>query len=233
VSTVFAPPGRGEHQEGAGIVSQRRVIHPWSESAHSADCGRLGGTSGRGKADHHFFEVGVEMSQTGEVLSASHDQDASSLLQLVDQALEYVYRRMEVNKKRASSLKLLIVILTGISTMLLGLQIQGAAEPLKQTAFVLVSLATVLSALEPFFNFRAQWVEHEIAAANFHMLKDELQYRLRGGSLQLKADELGRLFERYQMYWNQLNRSLLLHRGGDNTLVGGRLANPSKSRTAE
>lgn len=173
------------------------------------------------------------MSQPGEVLHASPDQDSSTLLQLVDKALEYVYRQIEVNKKRASSLKLLIVILTGLSTVLLGLQIQGAAEPLKQTAFVLVSLATVLSALEPFFNFRAQWVEHEIAAANFHMLRDELQYRLRGGRGQLKPDELDRLFERYQANWNHLNRSLLLHRGGDNTLVGGRLTTPGKWRTVE
>ncbi len=173
------------------------------------------------------------MSQASEVLSPTHDHDASTLMQLIDKALEYVYRQLAANKKRASSLKLLIVILTGISTVLLGLQIQGAAEPLKQTAFVLVSLATVLSALEPFFNFRAQWVEHEIAAANFHMLKDELQYRLRGQSSQFKPADLDRLFERYQSHWNQLNHSLLLHRGGDNTLVGGRLARPRRWRAPE
>ena len=81
------------------------------------------------------------------------------------------------NRKRATALKVATVTLTGIASLVLGIDI-GQAQFQRQLAFAIVSLATLINAIEPFFTFRGLWIDHEVAQWKMHRLQDELEYYL-------------------------------------------------------
>jgi hypothetical protein len=85
---------------------------------------------------------------------------------------------------------------------------------------VLGAVLTVLNALEPFFNFRALWVEYETALASFHRLKDELEFYLAGTEPEkLSREKLERLNQEYQQIWANLNRNWIEYRKSEGTLA--------------
>ena len=105
------------------------------------------------------------------------------------------------------------IILSGIATVLLGLQMPGLEVLTKEIAFALVTLVTVVNAIEPFFNFRALWVEHELAQAEFYSLKRDLEFYLTGADLEeLDFSQLDRFHKEYQRIWTNLSRSWIQHR---------------------
>lgn len=117
------------------------------------------------------------------------------------------------NRKKASIIKVANIGLSGLATILLGIQIVGFDPIFRNIAFVLVSIVTLLNAAEPFFNFRAHWVESEIAKASFHRLKDDLEYYLAGTKTEdLSAEVLDDFHERMQAIWNRFGESWSEHR---------------------
>ena len=90
---------------------------------------------------------------------------------------------------------------------------QGGAPILKNMAFVLISLGTLLGGLESYFNFRALWVEYEQTKAEFHTLQDDLAYYRAGVTPDnLSRDKLDEFQVRYQEIWHRFNKTKLEHR---------------------
>jgi len=91
---------------------------------------------------------------------------------------------------------------------LLGLKGLRVGETFKNIAFVFSAAVTLLSALEPYFNFRSFWVEHEIAQGRFLGLRADLDFYMAGTESNDRDDKLKKLEElhkEYQTIWNDLN----------------------------
>jgi len=80
------------------------------------------------------------------------------------------------NQKKASYIKLAAMLFSSAATVLLGLKGVGSEQVFKNIAFVFSASVTLLTALEPFFNFRSFWVEHEIAQGRFLGLRADLDF---------------------------------------------------------
>ena len=131
-------------------------------------------------------------------------------------ALAYMERSRDKNRRRATSIKLCTVGLSAVATVLLGLQLSGMDDFLRNFAFILVTLVTLLNALEPFFNFRSLWVEEEAAIAQFFRLRDELGYEIAAvGGGAPSDEELDRLFRQFLQIWEHHNNAWLGFRKGE------------------
>lgn len=71
----------------------------------------------------------------------------------------------------AIAIRLLALGLSGAATILLGLsELSGTAA----WGFALSAMVTLITALEPFFNFRSRWVSADEALARWHRSEEEL-----------------------------------------------------------
>jgi hypothetical protein len=89
------------------------------------------------------------------------------------------------------------------STIILGLQ---NLEFWPSVGFVTLALATFVTGLETFFNWRSRWVLSEEAMYRFYRLKDELDFIL----LLHKSDAITKqqvesLFDKYQETWDSFS----------------------------
>jgi hypothetical protein len=95
--------------------------------------------------------------------------------------------------------KLTVTACSAFATIFLGLKLPNLESQFKDAAFVLTALVTLLNALEPFFNYRALWVEHETALWKFYRLRDKIEYYMAGRSPELvEAEDLNNLHVEYQ-----------------------------------
>ena len=128
------------------------------------------------------------------------------------------------NQRKATAVKLTILCLSGGATLLLGLDLGLSVDPwLKRAAFVLTSVVTVLNAVEPFFNYRALWVEHERANAAFFHVKDRLHFYVTGRTESaLEPAAIEHFYDEYERVWTRLNQAWLEQRlhGGDGNDAG-------------
>ncbi|MFD4130451.1 SLATT domain-containing protein [Streptomyces globisporus] len=100
--------------------------------------------------------------------------------------------------------------LSAASTIILGLQSLNTWASL---AFALVALGTLLGAVEPFFNWRSRWVLMEETQYRFQRLADDLEYLVASTAPEeLTYAQLGQIFNRYQIIWDDLSRAWLEHR---------------------
>src|SRR3954454_4894849 len=130
----------------------------------------------------------------------------SVLRNKIDTALEKLRKSRDRNRRKASFIKITNIILTGLATLLLGLQIGGMAEIQKGLEFALTGAATLLNALEPFFNYRTLWIEHEVAQCKLHRLEDEPDYFLARTDPETNDGESLTSFEnRYLEVWDSLS----------------------------
>jgi hypothetical protein len=71
----------------------------------------------------------------------------------------------------AISIRLLALALSGAATIILGLsELPGPAS----WGFALSALVTLVTALEPFFNFRSRWISADEALARWHRAEEDL-----------------------------------------------------------
>jgi|GEM_PF-2750520 len=135
------------------------------------------------------------------------------LQEKIDAALKKTRINMRENRKRASFIKLSVTTCSALATIFLGLKLPNLESQLKDAAFVLTALVTLLNALEPFFNYRALWVEHETALWKFHRLRDKIEYYMAGRSPDLvEADDLNNFHAEYQATWDDLSQSWINYR---------------------
>lgn len=98
----------------------------------------------------------------------------------IDISLEDLHKHRKQNRTRASIIKILTILGSGIITILLGLQIKGLEHYFTSGALVIGAILTMFSAFEPFFNFRALWIDHEEAITRMYRLKNDVEFYLAG-----------------------------------------------------
>jgi len=75
----------------------------------------------------------------------------------------------------ASSVRVITLVLTAASTVVLGIE---AIPSRSSFALPLVAVVTVLTALEPFFNWRSRWVLMEETQYRLNRIRDQIDHYL-------------------------------------------------------
>ena len=136
------------------------------------------------------------------------------LLQLkIEGSIGNVRHNRKTNRKKASFIKLTTTFCAAAATVLLGLEVTNFVIQLKDIALIFTALVTLLSALEPFFNFRALWVEHEVALWKFYRLRDKLEFYVSGYNPEkMDFDTINGFYIEYQSIWDELSQSWINYR---------------------
>lgn len=146
----------------------------------------------------------------------SSQQKAEFLKQYIEISLKDLHRHRKENRLRASIVKLITIICAGVVTILLGLQIPKYEVYFKGTALILGAIVTMINALEPFFNFRTLWIDHEEAIARMYRLKNDVDFYLTGMTPEtIEIKRLEAFLDRYKTIWNALNENYIKHRRQD------------------
>lgn len=131
-------------------------------------------------------------------------------------SIEYMREIKSINRKKASSLKIATITMSGLGSILLGLQISGFDSIFRNLAFVLVTVVTLVNALEPFFNYRSLWIEQEKALAGFYKVKDDFEFYLAGTDLNnVDNGKLNQIYGELSEVWDKHNNAWLTHRKAD------------------
>ena len=137
----------------------------------------------------------------------SPDELLAWLQARIAEALSYTRIRRRRFRRGSIAVRLLSLLLSGASTVILGLQNLTFWASL---AFSLVAVTTVLSAVEPFFNWRSRWVLMEDMQARLHRLDNDLTYLVaKTGADDLAPDQLDPYFERLQGIWEETSSAWL------------------------
>ena len=92
----------------------------------------------------------------------------------------------------------------------------------------MVALVTVISALEPFFNWRSRWILMEEAHYRLNRLRDEMNYNLvTTPTSEIQKPELERFFRGQQDIWSDVSKRWIEYRKPDRVpdgQVGGQIA---------
>ncbi|WP_434446137.1 SLATT domain-containing protein [Lentzea sp. E54] len=135
---------------------------------------------------------------------------ANHLLGQISRGHAYAHSRKHRFRWKSVAVRLTTLVLSAVSTIILGLQ---NLDPWTGTAFALVAVVTVVSALEPFFAWRSLWVLMEEASYRFHRLEDDLSYYLASTPAdELDGERIREMFERYQEIWDSLSSRWLKFR---------------------
>jgi hypothetical protein len=135
---------------------------------------------------------------------------AQDLVSRIEQGNAYARSRKNRFRSSSSVVRILSLIMTLTSTIILGLQNLNVWT---SVAFSLVAAVTAVNTLEPFFAWRSRWVLMEEAQYKFYRLRDELTYYIAANPPdQLDESKLRNIFEEYQQIWNQLSNRWMEYR---------------------
>ena len=137
---------------------------------------------------------------------------------LVSSDMDWADARKDRFRARASWAKVLTLLLTAASTVVLGLtDMPGRAA----VALPMVALVTVISALEPFFNWRSRWILMEEAQYRLNRLRDEIDYYLvTTPTGEIRKTELERYFREQQGIWSDVSKRWIEYRKPDRIAEG-------------
>ena len=122
-------------------------------------------------------------------------------------------------RARASYAKVVALALTAASTVVLGIP---AIPDRTAIALPMVALVGLLSALEPFFNWRSRWVLMEEAQYRLNRIRDEMDYyQVATPAADLDRERLHRFFVEHQNTWNDVSRRWIEFRKLDQSQPGG------------
>ncbi|MFD5090582.1 SLATT domain-containing protein [Amycolatopsis thailandensis] len=138
---------------------------------------------------------------------------AHDLVERIEQGTKYARIRKRRFRARSVILRILALMLSATSTVILGLQ---NLNPWTGTAFALVAVVTVVNVLEPFFAWRSLWVLMEEGQYKFYRLRDELTYYIASTPPEeLDQAVLRERFDQYQAIWDLVGNSWLKYRQAD------------------
>ncbi len=140
---------------------------------------------------------------------------AQDVLARIEKANEYARNRKFRFRRRAVSIRLVALALSATSTIILGLQ---NLDGWTGTAFALVAVVTVVSALEPFFAWRSLWVLMEEVQSRFYRLRDDLGFYIASTPAdELDVEVIRAKFDDYQRVWDLVGQRWLAYRRADET----------------
>ena len=133
--------------------------------------------------------------------------------------MEWADSRKTRFRKRAARAKVATLALTAGSTVVLGIP---AIPNRAALALPMVALVTLVTALEPYFNWRSRWVLMEETQYRLNRIRDEMDYYLvTTPADQLDRDRLGHFFKAQQDIWRDVSRRWIEFRKLDQAQRGG------------
>jgi len=138
---------------------------------------------------------------------------------LVSADMDWADSRKARFRGRASAAKIALLALAAASTIVLGIP---AIPNRTAIALPMVALVTLVSALEPFFNWRSRWILMEETQYRLNRIRDEMDYYLvttPAGDLDL--DQLRRFFADQQDIWRDVSQRWIEFRKLDQAQPGG------------
>jgi Zn-dependent protease with chaperone function len=140
---------------------------------------------------------------------------AARLQGQVADGITWSRRRKTKFRRSASAIRIVSLVLAVSSTIILGLQQLNFWTGL---AFSFVAVGTLVSAVEPFFNWRSRWILMEEAQYKLQRIRDELEYYLlKTPAANVVIDDLDPFFERLQDVWTDTSERWLAYRRGGQT----------------
>ena len=131
----------------------------------------------------------------------------------ITESISHVRKNREINKQRATFVRVFAILSSGMVTVLIGWDGGAKEQLLNSLALAFSAFVTMLTALEPFFNYRSLWIEHEKALASFHRLKGRVEIEIAN----TKNDEqsVTDFVKEYEEIWEELSRNWINHRLSD------------------
>ena len=135
------------------------------------------------------------------------------LKEYIEISIKDMKKHRKENQRRASVIKVSTLVFSSLATILLGVQLNEQESVLKNIAFIFSAVVTLLNALEPFFNFRALWIEHEQGLANMYRLQNDFDFYLAGRNKEdIDPNKIEVFRKRYEEIWNSLNENYIRFR---------------------
>jgi hypothetical protein len=135
------------------------------------------------------------------------------LLNRIDESLSDIGKKKIFFQNRASIIKMLAIALSAGLTICLGLRLPEYELELRMAAFLMGGIVTFLNALEPFFNYRSLWIEHEEAQYKLHRLKDQIDFYMAGDLMtSIEPDQMDKFYANYNEIWDSLSNNWLKFR---------------------
>ena len=135
---------------------------------------------------------------------------AQDVLARIEQGNAYARSRKNRFRSSSSVVRMVSLLLTVTSTIILGLQNLNVWTAV---AFSLVAAVTAVNTLEPFFAWRSRWVLMEEAQHKFYRLRDEIAYYIAANQPdQLDESKIRSMFDEYQQIWDQLSSRWMEYR---------------------
>lgn len=135
------------------------------------------------------------------------------LLNRIDESLAYIAKKRIFFQYRASLIKIVTIVLAAGITICLGLRLPVYEAELRAIAFIMSGIVTLLNALEPFFNYRSLWIEHEEAKYKLHRLKDQIEFYIANDQCtSVETDKLVEFQANYHEIWDSLSNKWLQYR---------------------
>ena len=126
------------------------------------------------------------------------------LRDLVSADMDWADSRKARFRARAAAAKVAALALTAASTVVLGIP---AIPNRTAIALPMVALVTLVTALEPFFNWRSRWVLMEETQYRLNLIRDEMDYYLvTTPTTDLDRDRLHRFFTCRLDIWTDASR---------------------------
>jgi hypothetical protein len=164
-----------------------------------------------GKTGDRKMNDDVNIPINDETISLQ--EKVSWLTNKTSDSIAYMRRERGRNRGKASAFKLLTIFLSGAGAILLGVQIMGFDAIFRNIAFVLVTVVTLITALEPFYNYRSLWIEQERALAGLYKVRDNLNFYLAGTQTEdVSIDELNQIYKDIRSIWDQHSNAWLAYR---------------------
>lgn len=127
--------------------------------------------------------------------------------QLVSADIDWAEFRKRRFRRRAAVVKVGTLVLTAVSTVILGIEAIPARASIALPA---VALVTLLSALDSFFGWRSRWVLMEETQFRLNQIRDEMDYYLVCTPTdELSRTKLGQFFHDQQDVWTYVNRRMM------------------------
>ena len=154
-------------------------------------------------------------SQPNDV-SSPKDQ-ATWLVKKIGDSIDYVQKARVRFQKWAGRIRVVTLVLSGVITVALGIRWDAYSDDLRNIAFVVGALTTMLASLDLYFNYRGLWVEHEEAEWRLQRLRDRIEFYISGVTDEaINAATIAEFHESYQWIWDNLSKSWLSLRRSSN-----------------
>jgi hypothetical protein len=136
--------------------------------------------------------------------------------------MEWADSRKHLFRRRASYVKVTVLLLTAAATVVLGIE---AIPSRAAIALPMVALVTVLGGLDSFYNWRSRWVLMEEAQYRMNRLRDEIDYYIITTSPDnLSTEQLKEFFLEQQDIWSDVSRRWIEFRKLDQSSQGDQAA---------